>query len=47
MKDEIKENLIGKSVCLKPKMYLVLLTGYDFKTSDNLDSENSKKKYDI
>ncbi|KAF0386971.1 zinc finger protein: PROVISIONAL [Gigaspora margarita] len=47
MKDETKGILIEETVCLKPKIYLVLLAGHDPKTPDNPDSENSKKKYGI
>ena len=47
IKDEIKGSLIGKSVCLKLKMYSVLLAGHDLKTSNNSDSKDSKKKYGI
>ena len=47
MKDETKGNPIGESVCLKPKMYSVLLAGHDPKTSDDPDSEDPKKKHGI
>ena len=47
MKDEIKGNPIGKSVCLKPKMYSVFLAGHDPKTSDDPDSKDPKKKHGI
>ncbi|CAG8640889.1 7737_t:CDS:2, partial [Funneliformis mosseae] len=47
MKDKTKGDPIGESVCLKPKMYSVLPAGYDPKTSDDPDSEDSKKKHSI
>ena len=34
MKNKIKRNLINESVCLKPKIYLVLSVGHDPKTSE-------------
>ncbi|CAG8707412.1 2416_t:CDS:2, partial [Funneliformis mosseae] len=40
--DETKENLIGKSVCLKPKMYSVLLAGHDPKTPET-DADYEKE----
>ncbi|CAG8856428.1 78_t:CDS:1, partial [Gigaspora margarita] len=45
--DETKGNPIGKSVCLKPKMYSVLPAGHDPKTPDDPDSEDPKKKHSI
>ncbi|CAG8577604.1 2360_t:CDS:2 [Funneliformis mosseae] len=47
MKDETKGDSIGESIFLKPKMYLVLPAGHDPKTSDNSNSEDSKKKHSI
>ncbi len=47
IKNKIKESLISKSIYLKPKIYLVFLTGYDPKTSNNPNSENPKKKHNI
>ncbi|CAG8653035.1 7049_t:CDS:2, partial [Acaulospora colombiana] len=50
MKDESKGNPIGKSVCLKPKMYSVLPVGHDSKTPETdadfekeLEEEESRK----
>ncbi|CAG8834547.1 38205_t:CDS:2, partial [Gigaspora margarita] len=39
--------LKSESVCLKPKMYLVLPAGHDPKTPDDPDSEDPKKKHGI
>ena len=47
MKDETKGIPIGETVCLKPKMYSVLLVGHDPKIPDDLNSENPKKKHGI
>ena len=47
MKDETKGDPIGESVCLKPKMYSVLLAGHDPKIFDDPDSEEPKKKHGI
>ncbi|CAG8446156.1 7082_t:CDS:2 [Scutellospora calospora] len=47
MKDETKGSPIGESVCLKPKIYSVLLASHDPKTSDDPDSEDPKKKHGI
>ncbi|CAG8725700.1 8638_t:CDS:1, partial [Cetraspora pellucida] len=43
IKNETKGDLIGESVCLKPKMYSVLLVGYNLKTSNNSDFDDPKK----
>ncbi|CAG8838877.1 37223_t:CDS:2, partial [Gigaspora margarita] len=43
--DKIKGIPIGEMVCLKPKMYIVLPAGHNSKTSDDPDSEDSKKKH--
>ncbi|CAG8557536.1 10023_t:CDS:2 [Cetraspora pellucida] len=45
--DETKSIPIGETVCLKPKMYSVLLARHDPKTPNNPDSEDSKKKHSI
>ncbi|CAG8693800.1 15614_t:CDS:10, partial [Gigaspora margarita] len=45
MKNKTKGIPIGETVCLKPKMYLVLPAGHDFKTSNDPDSEDPKKKH--
>jgi hypothetical protein len=48
IKDETKGNPIGESVCLKLKMYLlVLLAGHDPQTSEDPDAEDPKKKHGI
>ncbi|PKY54851.1 hypothetical protein RhiirA4_473892 [Rhizophagus irregularis] len=41
--DKTKGDPIGKSVCLKPKMYSVLPAGHDPKTPDDPDSEDPKR----
>ncbi|CAB4433250.1 unnamed protein product [Rhizophagus irregularis] len=43
IKDKTKGDPIGKSVCLKPKMYSVLPAGHDPKTPDDPDSEDPKR----
>ncbi|CAG8562600.1 2880_t:CDS:2 [Funneliformis mosseae] len=48
MKDETKGDPIGKSVCLKPKMYSVLPAGYDSKTPEtdaDFKKELEEKEY--
>ena len=47
MKDETKGIPIGETVCLKPKMYSVLPVGYDPKTPEDPNTEDSKKKHGI
>ncbi|GES74856.1 hypothetical protein RCL_jg10413.t1 [Rhizophagus clarus] len=54
MKDETKRNSIGKSVCLKPKMYSVLPASHDPKTPETdvnfekkLEEEEFKKSQGV
>ncbi|KAF0457171.1 zinc finger protein: PROVISIONAL [Gigaspora margarita] len=47
MKDKTKGILIEEMVCLKPKMYSVLLAGHDSKNSNDPDSKDPKKKHGI